>query len=681
MDEDSTSKGARPTSDFHSLGTLTESLCSCQKASAGRARDVLGLSYLSMMGCFRRIAILLLVGLASAACHTDGSSGRSARVRTHSVTAIAGGDVSEGQPRKRWLVVGSGRVPAWVGKNDYRVEVRVDRAANAVVRGAFGFAVTPGPPVPSTATFRIRWSSLSAEEDGKLLEATVTSGGEPVFEPFEISVPEDRTGGARIVFEVEFAGPKELEQRQRAAWIDPVVDEQDPSRVRPAAGAPNVLLITADTTRQDVLGPYGGAAPTPALDALAADGLVFDDAFSVAFGTTPSHAALFTASHAARTGVYDNRSIVSPEAQTLAEVFHGAGYTTAAFVSAVPVTRALGFSQGFDTFDDFLGRDRLSGLGRLSDHQRRADVTAERFLAWLDRRRTEPFFAWIHFYDPHQPYLPTAPRDPDRSRVLRYFEEDDGTPKLLRLTPGLMADPELLKQVEAEAFKRYCAEVSFMDRQLGRVLEELKTRGLYEEMTIAFVADHGENLAERGRPLAFYHQGLFTGVTRLPFLLKLAESRYAGSRRRLLLGNLDIAPTLLELAGIEPPPEWQGRSFRRLLGEEGDRSFRPYLVLEGGLRQEVSVRTLDWMYRTVLGEDRSRAELLTFLGYRPGRPQELYDLRTDPGESEPIDPLARTVSGRLEGVLDEFLAPSAAAAEREESAEHLKALKGLGYIE
>jgi len=557
------------------------------------------------------------------------------------------------------------------------VALKLERAAGAVVRGAYGFAASPESVEPGTATFRIRWTSLPAGEGGRLLEATLTWGGEPDFEKFELRLPEDRRGAAQVVFEVEFAGPQQGGSRPRAAWIDPVVEEREASRL-PPEGAPSLLLITADTTRQDVLGPYGGVAPTPALDALADDGIVFDHGFSVAFGTTPSHASLFSASHAAEHGVYDNRSVVGPGFVTLAEVFHDAGYETAAFVSAVPVTRALGFSQGFDTFDDFLGRDRLSGLGRLSEHQRRADLTTDRFLAWLAGRRSEPFFAWIHFYDPHQPYSPPEPREPE---LAGFFEEGDGTPKLLLPSLGERNDSDLLERVRTEAVERYRAEVSFMDAQIGRVLRNLRERGLYDGMTIAFVADHGENLSERGDPLTFYHQGLYAGVARLPLILKLGQSRYAGSRQEILFGNLDIAPTLLDLAGLEAPAEWAGRSFRRHLGAGDGRPFRPYLVLEGGARQEISVRTREWMYRSVLGEHASRADLLRFLGYRPGRPRELYDLRADPGETTALNPGGVEAAQGFERIVDEFLATRGDVAGTVGSTEHLEALKTLGYVE
>lgn len=583
-------------------------------------------------------------------------------------------------PDGRWLDLPQGHLPVAVARHDADVAIRIEQGAAATVRGEYGFAPATEETEPSTAIFRIRLLSSDGTVLESLLEERRTSQDE-AFRKFDVRVPEGRTGPVYVGFDVRYESPRAEERRRGAVWVDPVIEERVALARRPSPGAPSLLLITADTTRQDVLGPYGGDAATPSLDVLAADGVVFENAFSVAFGTAPSHASLFTASPAAEHGVYDNQTILSPELETLAEVFHAQGYVTAAFVSAVPVGRSLGLPQGFDLYDDLVGPDASSGLGDFAKYERRAEVTAERFLAWLKRQDGEPFFAWLHFYDPHQPYAPPGATERDPAGIYGYFVTPEGTPKHLRLPAKLRDKPRRLERVEALARERYLAEVEHMDAQIGRVLDALKEKGLYDDMTVAFVADHGENLGEREHPLAFEHHGLFQGVTRLPLVLKLPRSKLAGSRPDFLLGNLDVAPTLLEIAGVEPPSQWSGRSFLRRLGEPKGREFRPYLVLEGANRQEISVRTRQWMYRRVLGEFRSQAEKLFFLGYAPGRPQELYDLGADPGETVGLDPEGHPVSSRLEEILREFAVHEAVGAERLETREHLEALKALGYIE
>lgn len=584
-------------------------------------------------------------------------------------------------PEGRWLDLPQGHLPVALARHDADVAIRIDGPSGATVRGEYGFAPATEETEPSTATFRIRLLSAEGTVLGSLLEER-RSSEDAAFRQFAVSVPAGRTVPVYVGFDVRYESPRAERRRRAAVWVDPVIEQRVEPPRRPDADASSLLLITADTTRQDVLGPYGGEAATPSLDALAADGIVFENAFSVAFGTAPSHASLLTASPAAEHGVYDNQTILSPELLTLAEVLQGRGYETAAFVSAVPVARNLGFPQGFDLYDDLLGLDASSGLGDFAKYERRAEVTAGRFLAWLERgSRQEPFFVWLHFYDPHQPYAPPGPTATDPAGLYGYFVTPEGEPKHLRLPAKLRDNPRRLERVEAMARERYLAEVEHMDAQVGRVLDALKAKGLYDGMTVAFVADHGENLGEREHPLAFEHHGLFKDVTRLPLVLKLPGSKLAGRRPDFLLGNLDVAPTLLEIAGVEAPSQWSGRSFLRLLGEPQGREFRPYLVLEGANRQEISVRTRQWMYRRVLGEFRSQAEKLFFLGYASGRPQELYDLGADPGETVGLDPEGHPASGRLEEVLREFAVHETAHGERLETREHLEALKALGYLE
>ena len=225
-------------------------------------------------------------------------------------------------------------------------------------------------------------------------------------------------------------------------------------RSAPGGRARNVLLITSDTTRRDQLSVYGGPVATPHLEALGKEGVLFHQAFSVAFGTTPSHTSLFTSSHPSAHGVYDNRSIVGSEQVTLAEVLRDAGYATAAFVSARPVARAVGLAQGFDVYDDVLVRDESSGLGPLARGQRRADVTIDRFLDWFGEGPPEPFFVWLHVFDAHQPYSPPIGSDPlppghSPHELERFFRDGKGDPRSFRFT-WLDEEPDLQSLLEVE---------------------------------------------------------------------------------------------------------------------------------------------------------------------------------------------------------------------------------------
>jgi arylsulfatase A-like enzyme len=315
-------------------------------------------------------------------------------------------------------------------------------------------------------------------------------------------------------------------------------------------GSPSILLITLDTTRADRLGCYGYSGQTSEnLDLLAERGTLFTRAISPSSITPVSHASILTGqypySHGLRVmhGLGLNRL---PESRwTLAELLRDAGYQTAAFVSAFPVTERFGLRQGFSTFD--AGFLETSGGGFVSEYgivktngsQRRADETTERALDWLARAE-HPFFLWIHYFDPH-----------DR-RVVPPKEWLD------RVTISGSVD-EHIREV-------YDIEIRYMDHQIGRVLEALDRTGWLEAMITVVVADHGEGLGDHDW---WTHGLLYEEQVRVP-LIMLAPSKPAGRRVDHLVRSIDIMPTILELADLSTheQPAMDGRSLVPLLGED-----------------------------------------------------------------------------------------------------------------
>ena len=172
-----------------------------------------------------------------------------------------------------------------------------------------------------------------------------------------------------------------------------------------SAGPPSLLLVTIDTLRADHVSAYGYPQPTtPSLDGLARRGVRFASAQSASPLTGPSHATLLTGHYPPVHGVRDNaRFVIGDRTPTLAERLQRAGYDTAAFVSAFPVAAAFGFGRGFDVFDEGLHAARAGQLA-----ERPANEAADAAAAWLRGRGARPFFAWVHFYDPHEPYAPPA---------------------------------------------------------------------------------------------------------------------------------------------------------------------------------------------------------------------------------------------------------------------------------
>ncbi len=280
---------------------------------------------------------------------------------------------------------------------------------------------------------------------------------------------------------------------------------------------PSVLLVTLDTTRADRLGPYGYAlAETPTYDRLAMDGTLFTRAYSTCPLTIPAHSSLHTGRYPPSHGVRDNGDFVlGDQAITLAERFASAGYSTAAFTAAFPTQARWGFDQGFGLYHDPL--ERLPTQLDWRD-ERPADEVVDDALASL-RELEGPVFAWVHLFDAHWPYAPPEP----------YASRHSGRP--------------------------YDGEIAFTDAQVGRLLagwDAAQPDGI-----VLVTADHGEGLGDGGeRTHGFL---LHDGTLRIPMILR-GRGVEAGAVERQPVSQVDVAPTLLRLAGLEVHPEVQGTS-------------------------------------------------------------------------------------------------------------------------
>jgi choline-sulfatase len=290
---------------------------------------------------------------------------------------------------------------------------------------------------------------------------------------------------------------------------------------RPGA-RPNILLITLDTTRADHLGAYGNRrAQTPNLDRLAASGVLFERAITAAPLTLPAHASLLTGRYPFTHGIRNNGSFTLGDATaTLATTLQAAGYRTAAFVSAFVLDHRYGLARGFDHYDDRL------------DLERRGADTVAAAGAWLTETAHDgrPFFLWLHLYDPHDPYEPPPPF--------------------------------------AEAFhdRPYDGEIAYDDQQIGELLARLHAIGADGSLLIAAAGDHGESLGEHGE--ATHGLFVYEGTIRIP--MTIAGPRLpAGRRVPNLVRSIDLAPTLLDAAGLPPLPDVEGRSLLPLVAGTG----------------------------------------------------------------------------------------------------------------
>jgi arylsulfatase A-like enzyme/Flp pilus assembly protein TadD len=397
---------------------------------------------------------------------------------------------------------------------------------------------------------------------------------------------------------------------------------------------PNVLVITIDTTRADHLGCYGfHLAHTAAIDRLASEGVRCSNAVSSAPITMPSHTSIFTGLFPPAHGVRDNGAYaLGEDAVTLAERLRDAGYTTHAFVSALVLNRRYNLNQGFETYDDDLWAEDDPKLFMI--RERRAPKTADLFLAWLNTwkaKKTKPFFTWIHFFDPHQPYRPS--------------QED----LAISVSP-------------------YDAEIAGVDRQIGRIMDTLRTDGLLDDTLVIFTADHGESLGEHGEQThaifvydATVHVPL---IVHYPHLFKPAV--YDGPIR-----SVDITPTVLDILGLKATNAMDGRTMLApLRGKEPPPQLPQYsesLLSEVGFGMAPLYAVRDGGYKYI----------------RAPRP-ELYDLRKDPGELKNILAEEPRVGARLDqeltSLLDGAQKHAVKAASNPMTRETEESLQALGYL-
>ncbi len=433
---------------------------------------------------------------------------------------------------------------------------------------------------------------------------------------------------------------------------------------------PNVVLITVDTLRADQLGCYGGAATTPHIDRLAREGTLFLNAASPMPSTRPAHFSLLTSLYPRQHGVLSNADSLAEGIVTLPQLFAAAGYRTAAFTGVKLLAPGSGAERGFATFES-------PELG-----QRIAEEVAPQARAWVRSHADGSFFLWLHVYDPHIPYAP-----PDAARIPRPAElpaevSEFSRPQIRPLLEGNGGDlPLWLLEYARELYR---SEVEYVDRQLGELLATLDELSLTADTLVVFTADHGECF---GNGYYFEHgRCLFDGAVRVPLILRYPPAIDAGAEISRQVELLDVAPTLLALAGLPVPPPFGGRS---LLAASEDRpAFVQSPVYSDQAAQARARRLL--YFRSAAGEPLQNAVAGGHLALRTeswklilsSAGGELYDLKNDPRERTDLARERPDVVRRLRPLLAQWLKehPQAPriAAEPDEALE--RTLRALGYL-
>jgi len=362
----------------------------------------------------------------------------------------------------------------------------------------------------------------------------------------------------------------------------------------------NLILVSVDTLRADYLSCYGSdKASTPGFDRIAREGVLFENAASVAPTTLPAHASLLTGTFPFEHRVHDNVGFrLRQDLPTLASTLKARGYRTGGFVGSFILDRKFGLAQGFDLYSDETPEsDRVL-------RERRGARVLEEALAWIGSGNEEPFFAFLHFFDPHRPYDPPPPFAPKVGNL-----------------EGLEA--------------AYRGEISYVDSLLQRLLAFLDDRGLSESTVLVVTADHGESLGEHGEDTHGFF--LYQSTLPVPLLIRAPGIRH-GERASALVRTIDIAPTALELLGVEAPSSFEGVSFVSAAGEVRTRDVEAYA--------ETFVPRLHYGWSELRSLRRGSRKLI--LAPR----SELYDLDSDPGEErnriDEEENGARSLLGRLE---------------------------------
>jgi arylsulfatase A-like enzyme len=443
---------------------------------------------------------------------------------------------------------------------------------------------------------------------------------------------------------------------------------------RVGSGGPNVMLLIVDTLRADRLSAYGyEKGRTPHIDALATDGLLYT-AFAQASWTRPSVATILTGLYPSSHGAVHKVDLLPDRVETLAEILAANGYATVGFPNNVNVSESFNFQQGFAEYhylapDLFFGateaaakltfysalrmvRERfLASRVNVHHYYQPAEVVTDRVLSWLEGVRPEErFFLYAHYMDPHDPYM-VHPFDGVGYARVKY--------------PNPPAD------MAARFSELYDGEIAYLDEHIGRLIDGLRSRGLYESTLIVLTSDHGEEFHEHG---GWWHgTTLYDEQIAVPLIVKPVGAVARGQAVPGMATSLDIVPTIAAATGASPAGPVQGQPLPFTTAVPIDRAqVFAEEDFEGNVLQ--AVRTAEWKLMTAnAGNPRGLAEV------------ELYEVAADPRERENLaagrGPQVEEMRAALGRSVLEARSQEGQGAETEIDSVTKDRLKALGYLE
>lgn len=399
-------------------------------------------------------------------------------------------------------------------------------------------------------------------------------------------------------------------------------------KTNPSRKPTNVVLISIDTLRADHLGCYGYFRNTsPNIDALAKEGIIFKDAFSVSTWTLPSHMSMMTSLYPEANGVVSYEDSLSEEHLTLAEILQQDGFQASAFVSGQYVNSIYGFNQGFSLYDDF-SIDTRQGDSTNAATSQKLNIQIER---WLDTHSQKDFFLFLHYFDVHSDYDPPPPYD--KLFDPGYQGSVDGR--------GYRGNPGVHKGMNSRDLEHiialYDGEIAFTDEYIGRFFSKLKRLGIYDDTLIIVTSDHGEAFFEHGIK---GHSSLpYEELIRVPLIIKFPTSvdHPRGSTFPGQASILDIMPTILDVLGLKSARPLEGQSLLPVMrGSKMLDNRNLYFVFE---KTQYAVRT--GAKKLLVGYDeqfsvpQSKRNLFEQFSKRYGMPwKRYYDLTADEKEKK-----------------------------------------------
>ena len=429
----------------------------------------------------------------------------------------------------------------------------------------------------------------------------------------------------------------------------------------------NIIIISIDTLRADHLGTYGYDRNTsPTIDSIAKEGIVFENTFAVVGETWPSLTSTLTSLYPVSTNVRTNGQILNDSFITLPEILKEHNYSSMAFLSNF----CKAGNYGFD--NKSCGRD-----GKITKDT----------LKWLDKNYDNKFFLWVHYLKPHQPYNP-----PEKyaslfvdSNYTGNYTADEPTFGFITKNRINLTDSDLNYIISL-----YDGDIRYADDQVKEVYQKLETLGLLDNSIIIITSDHGEDLYQHN--YFFLHScSIYDSSLHIPLIIRLPDKSVINKRVENVVSNVDIAPTLLELANISPPPFFEGTSLVPLIFSS-DNSWEDIALSERGRNIQVSIqsiRTPKWRY--VYNPKnlhpicmRNNTGGVTGKHYYPIEEEELYNIAQDPDETTNVVSQYPEVASSLREELlrrykpNKLLNETGAPIEADE--ETKEELRALGYV-